>query len=358
MGVIAGIGGLLEGVSQFQQFSVTSTANLQEFVHAGSGKGGRQRRKGILDWNGTYNSYGHTPDYWPGDVVAFLGSIDGAVGLSGQCFITQQAITWTPEGNLPITHVGTFVGDGPLTRGDAVVAEPPLSEPDMSDQVCVELSAIDIDAPAWVKEEDTRTITLTYSVTPNEYSSCSTQGNMRRNDALWDVALTYDVYCDDFAILPAEGEPFSARVETLFGSGAYHEMNYMRVSELSNMLVNRETGELVGATVNMMASAVEEVGSSTPTMTLGSYKKPDTTIWRPEPAVLVNAKREARALLIAAKRDGKQMMRDGDNVGGLDLIMDATEKGRDMVKAAVEAYRQTGGTAEELVAKAEEQTSA
>jgi hypothetical protein len=358
MSTIAGIGGLLNGVAQFQQFSATSTANLQELIHAGTGKGGRQRRPGIKDWNATYNSYGPNPEYWPGDEVPFLGSIDGLVGLSGDCMVIQQAITWTPEGNLPITHVGSVVGMGPLTRGSAVVAEPSPSDPDMSDQVCVELTAVNIDTPTWVKEEDTRQITLTYSVAPLEYSSCSTLGTVKREDALWDVALSYDVYTDDFALLPDEGEPYGVRIESFFGSGVYHLLNWMRVQDLTNMMVNRQTGELVGATVNMMSSVSELVGATTPTETLGEYQKPGGTVWRPEPAVLIAAKQEARNLFVQARRTGRSMMREGNMVGGLDLIMEASEQGKAIIAEALTELHQRGVDAEELVAKVEESTSA
>jgi len=354
MSTIAGIGGNLNGVSQFQQFSATSTANLQEFVHAGSGIGGRQRRPGIKDWNASYNSYGHTPDYWPGDPITFTGSIDGAVGIAGPALVITQAITWTPEGNLPITHVGNVSATGLLVRGAAVVAEPAPSEPAMSDQVCVQL-ATDFATPVYVKEEDCRTITLTLSVQPNEYSSCSTGGTMGRVNSLWDVALTYDVYTDDFALLPDEGEPYAVEIETVLGSANTYNLDWMRVSELSNLLTNRQTGELVGATVNMVASSVENV---TATPTIGQFLKPDASVWMPPPAVILAARAEARNEFVLARREARKMTLDGKPEEGLILVMDATDRGHKMVAEAVETLRQKGVERNELVSKAEENTSA
>lgn len=291
MGVISGIGGLLNGVSLFQQFSVTSTADLKELMHAGTAIGGKRRIPGVLDWNGTYNSYGAIPDYWPGDTVAFLGSIDGSVGLSGQCMITQQAITFPISTNDPISHVGTFRGDGPLTRGAAVVAEPAAPAPPTPEGLCPELSPINLDAPAWAQEENTYNVVITLTIEEKEYVDCSTNGVMNVLEGGWDASMTYDRYVDDFALLPDEGEAYYVRQPIDNPATQWYEFQWMRVADLSNMQVNRETGDLVSGTVNLLMSALETVGETTPTETTGQVITPGPVVWRPLPPAVFAARR-------------------------------------------------------------------
>jgi len=284
MGVIAGINGLLNGVALFQQFSVTSTADLKELVHAGTGIGGKQRIIGVKDWNGTYNSYGHTPEFFPGDVLTFLGSIDGLVGLSGPALVTQQVITIPVGSNDPPSHVGSFRGTGALLRTDAVVVEPSASIPPGSAGICVKLADIDTDGADidFTSEDNTHNIVITLSIEEKEYVDCSTNGLMSIIEGGWDASVNYDRYVDDFADLPEEGSPHYVRVPTTSVGDVFYEFQYMRVGELSNMQVNRETGDLVGASVPLLMSTIETAGAS-PAVALGEgVILPSTSVWRPE----------------------------------------------------------------------------
>jgi len=289
MAVITGIRGLLNGVALFRDWSVTETANLKDINHASVAEGGKQRFVGIQDWNGTANAYGLEPDFYPGDSVNFLGSIDGSVGLDGDCLVTQVVITIPIGADDPPTIAYTFRGDEALTRGAAVVADPAtLLMPPSVRGLCPLLSNINVDSPAYTEQANVYNITITLTIDVAEFNDCSSNGIQQVKETTWDASVSYDQYVDDFDDLIKTatsndiGTAFNVRIPIDDPVTEYFEFQWLRASELSNMQVNRETGDLVSATCNFELSALEEIGSSSPTVTKGQVLKPDTTVWRPD----------------------------------------------------------------------------
>ncbi len=280
MGVITGVGSRLEGVSTFRTASVSEVANLKELVHAGTG-GGKQRFVGVKDWNGSWEEYGLEPTWLPGASIAFAESIDGTTGLQGTAIVTQVVITFPIGTKDPPTISGTFRGTAALTRGADVVAAPSaVTIPDV-ENLCVFLGAVAA-SPTYAAQTGTNEIVITLSIEDKEYHDCGSSGYMEALEGVWDANVTYKRYVDDFTDLPDRGDPYAVKIPIDAAATEYYEFQWMRVGDITDLMVDRETAELVNVTIPLEMSMIEDISG---TATLGTGVTipgtPNTTVWRP-----------------------------------------------------------------------------
>lgn len=268
-------------VPTFRSAQATKIINLQELVHAGT-KGGRQRLQGVKDWNGTWEEYGFVPSFWPGDEISYVGSIDGVKGYAGEAIVTQVVITIPVGAGTAPTISGTFRGIGELDLSDSTaVALPTVADVDIPSVhgLCVLLAALS-DSPSYVAQAGTNEITITLSIEALEVNNCSTSGVMDAIEGLWDATISYKRYVDDTATIPEPGTPYHVRIPIDIAGTEYYQFEYMRVGDISDITLNRETGEVLNVTIPLSMSMIETIGA---TVTVGSgVTKPDTNVWRPD----------------------------------------------------------------------------
>lgn len=273
MGVISGIGGVVNGVSEMQNWEVSSKAALADFVSS-STKGGTGRTIGVTDWSGSYNALGALPVSMPGEALSFTGSIEGTKGVTGTAIVNDVEITWDIEGGKPIKHAVNFSANGALSIGAAVATDVTVSNAPTSIGMKVELGTL-VASPVWTELADVRTITLKISAKNQSYADSSSAGGTKRVKGPIDFSLAIAVYTDETLVIPTPNTIKAVRLYT--AAAAYWELLWAMFQDASGIQVDRETAKIVGCTLNASMCATTLI-SATPTA--GSIKKPGgATFW-------------------------------------------------------------------------------
>lgn len=288
MGVVTGRQSRFKGDStilpSFRSANITHDPQLIELVHAAT-KGGRQRLKGVEDWNGTWNEFGFAPTWYPGDEIVFIGSIDGTAtagkAWTGTALVTQVVITIPVNQKGPPTVEGTFRGVAELDKSDDTAVTLP-SNPDsivtVPNNLCVQLASLS-GSPSYSAQSGTNEITITLSIEDQEFHHCGSSGFMDALEGLWDANVTYSRFVDDLSTLPEEGLGYHVRVPIDATASEYWQFEYMRVGALSDIMLDRESGSLLNVTIPLEMSMIENIAS---TATVGSgVTKPGGGVWRP-----------------------------------------------------------------------------
>ena len=170
--------------------------------------------------------------------------------------------------NKPITYDVGFSAKGALTRGAAAASDATTTLAETSKGCSAGLGGTPL--------ADVRKWTLSITATNPTYNSSSTAGATGRVAGNIDATVAIDVYCDDFADLPAPGTETSVELwvgSTAVTTGSW-QLTYARVGDLSNLAVDVETGAPVSATINLALTAIAEAD------TLGAIKAPGgSTVW-------------------------------------------------------------------------------
>lgn len=283
MGVVTNQSRLKGGatvVPAFRSAGITIDPQLQELIHAAT-KGGRQRLKGVEDWNGTWNEYGVVPAFYPGEEVVFYGSQQGSKGWQGSALVTQVVINLPVGTKGPPTVEGTFRGVGELNLSSTETVDLPADPTsiDPTPQTCVKLSTLSNSPDYGLIQSGTNDITITLSIEDQAFHDCSSSGFMDALEGLWDANVTYSRYVEDTDSLPTEGQGYHVRVPTNAAGTEYWQFEYMRVGAMSDIMFNRETGELLNVTIPLEMSMIEDIAG---VATVGSgVTKPGGGVWRP-----------------------------------------------------------------------------
>jgi len=276
MAVLAGVAGAVDGSNAIRVWSVSTTNDLQAYVHSGTQQG-TGRLAGNGDWSGNYTAYGHTPDVMPGETFTFTGSIDGTNGATGSALVESVEIAWDIEAGTIIQHVVNFASNGALTLGaaaatDVVVPDPPTSIG------CKLTLAAPAATPAFSEVTDIRTMTLTITSSNPSYASSTTAAATKRLRGNIDFTFTFSVYEDDFADIPAAGDIQSARVYV--DATTFWDLNWIMFGEASGLEVDIEGPGIVGATLNSSMNGFTGIAA---TPTVGFIKTPAAVTYWPIP---------------------------------------------------------------------------
>jgi len=276
MAVIGGILGAVNGQSTVRNWSINYTAALAGF--SGSNMlGGMGYLAGNKDWSGSFSAYGWIPGLVPGSSFTFTGSIDGTKGVTGTAIVDQVVLVVDIEGGRVIEYSVTFSANGALTRGAAVAvdATDPTARSSIGSKVELAVPAAE---PSWVELADVRTITLTFSATNPSYVDSSGGGQTKRVSGPFDAGLAISVYSDeDLTPLPEPNTVMLVRVYV--GDTEYWELSACRFADITNVVVDRETGAVVGGTLNAKFSYYYEIAGE---FTAGAIIDPDeATYWPP-----------------------------------------------------------------------------
>jgi hypothetical protein len=126
MGVYSGIGAAAKiGASVETTLSgwKVQESNRAARYSASQTGGADTSTAGNNDWKGWYRTYAHTPLPFPGETFAFLGSIDGSLGVSGAAICERLILTCPIEAGKNIDCRVEFSSNGALSYGAAEVAD-------------------------------------------------------------------------------------------------------------------------------------------------------------------------------------------------------------------------------------------
>lgn len=274
---ISGIGGCVNGKGGIRRWSVNYSGGVQEYASSGT-KGSKAQIKGIKDWSGSYDAYGHTPLVMPGDEFDFEGAgAEGALapGASGPARCEEVTITVDIEGGTIISHVVTFSGNGELSRA-AITGTPgtDVLEPGVGGKVMIGAAAA---APSYAAVVDVRTVTITLRRETHPYASSDTGGWQERVVGNLGGEVSYTLYLDDFSTLPTEGDMKAVKVYV--NETEFWEIIALMVASVGPLEIDRESGVPIGATVNLTFSGMYT--TTTLNDTQGKIDKPGVSNWWP-----------------------------------------------------------------------------
>jgi len=139
MAVLSGIKTAVDGIPSVALWRVTFNANPAPLLTAGSMEALVQQCGiedwegdiiyGIEDWEGDIIYLGYTASYVPGDELAFVGSIDGSKGVTGDALVQRVVIAADYQTNRYFTTELRIVGNGALTFGTASATDTTMPTP-------------------------------------------------------------------------------------------------------------------------------------------------------------------------------------------------------------------------------------
>lgn len=274
MAVLAGTGGAVNTIEQVRTWQIESKAELAEYASSNT-RQAMAAMDGNTDWTGSYTAYGAEPEAMPNEAFSFAGSIDGTNGASGTAIVESIEIDWDIEGGKPIGHVVNFAANSALVIGAQVATDTSLLLPPSAIGTKIELGTL-VAVPVWTEVDDVRTIKLTISAANQGYVTSSTGGGTRRKAGNIKLDLSYSVYEGDWASLPT---PNLEKAIRLYDDAAsFWLINWIKFGAASNLLVDREGGGLVGATMNAAHMPLATVDAA---ITEGTITKPDESEWWP-----------------------------------------------------------------------------
>jgi hypothetical protein len=279
MGVSSGKFAVINGVTGVRQWSINETEATNKVV-ASHTVGGTARTGGVGSWTGSFNAFGHSPLWLPGQLVSFLGYIAPSSGVfgtigptrNGQAMVNSVVITWNFKTGELISHVVNFEGHLALTTGTGTHMD--IATPDYPPLCGVKISTFDGTDRTEIPNITQATFTLTSANTA--YTNSSTGCTTGRKDGPldWTLALA----------LEQPEKPLDIGSDHIIHLGVdpadedlVWELKWGKVKEYTGLQVNRETGEIVAQTLNIeMNGFVDGV--------LGQIVQPDlTVVWPPEP---------------------------------------------------------------------------
>lgn len=277
-------GAVADGASMLKaiaEWSVSVKGEPQAIVDSATG-GGNTRAIGPKSWSGRYRGNGAVPHPLLFSPFSFIGSIDGTNGVIGNALFDSIKIDWDIAGGKPISHEVTFTGDGPPTFGAAVAADTSVQ----SAQPSIIATPVKLATPATPTEtfaELAQVISISL-----ELKRANTQPPLDSGCGGWkrckigplDASLSIKIHPDSvlaataFTSLP---QPNSVHGVQLFVDATrFYLLDWMMFSDLSDIVVNRATGEAVSATLNAaMCGIMNFAGTDTAGKITGPSTSPE-----------------------------------------------------------------------------------
>ena len=249
--------------SAIGEWSVNYKADNQAVVDS-STAGGNVRVKGNKDWSGRFKANGY-PEVVPGDTFAFIGSIDGVEGVAGQAIVDSIKIEWDVSGSKVVSHEATFSANGVLNEGAAVAVDISVAIPPASAGTVISI-ADPAASPSWVALAQVETISLEMKCENKSYVDSSTAQWTYRKRGPFDYTLNVKLHpdaTDGDTAYGIQGLPQPQTVhgiQIVDGDGNTSTINWVMIGDLSDIMVNRSTQDIVSATMNAAMCGVAAVG--------------------------------------------------------------------------------------------------
>lgn len=280
MSEISGILGAVNGIHTVRNWKVSTNASLQGGV-ASNTKNMRAVVDGNKDWNGSFAAYGHTPSVMPGEAIAFVGSIDGAKGVTGNAIIDSVEVAIDIEGGAPIANAVTFSGNGAIALGVAAVAADtttPAIFPSVGRKV--EIATPASPTPSYAELANVRTVTLRFAAANTSYADSATAGLVKRFKGPLSGSISMSVHgtaveLSNLNLILPNTDKF---VKIYVTATEYWLLQVIKFESISDVVVDRETGAIVGASIGGQFSGFYDLSG---TLTEGIVEQPGEVEWWP-----------------------------------------------------------------------------
>lgn len=222
--------------------------------------GGSARTAGVRSWSGSANFYGGTPPVMPNEVISFEGltapddDVEGNAGVhySGSARVSSVEITWSFLGDdIILMNTVNFAGHLALTVGSDTIADATTPE-----VYPVALCPIKWDtAGANTLANWTQCVlTVTADIKPYVNSDTVVAGVIWTGQEMGNIDWAASITVQDTARtgLPVIGNDYDW--ELYQDATDYWDLQQGHVASYSGITVDRETGNIVEATINVMMS--------------------------------------------------------------------------------------------------------
>ena len=260
----------VESIGSFQQVTISIDPQLVDFI-SNATDGATGKLPGRTDWTGTIQCLGLQPQLIPGADFAFEGMFQAGggssddIGLTGSAYVESVSYTIPVEAGGPIVQTINFSADGALTRSttlDGSVEVTTLPDYEGLDATEFVLQYTIADAtPTYVSMTLVRTINFEVSCPGVAYVDA---GQWKRNKGNFAASLSYDFFTDSALTEPwlVEGSDYNIAIYNTVGTQIWWDFWYMTYGPTSNILANRETREPIGATGNLMHTAISDISGT------------------------------------------------------------------------------------------------
>lgn len=300
--------GGVQTASTVQNWNVSLVSN-PPFYRASNTRLGTGRVNGINDWTGSFNQYGvwaplanggaSGRNLFPGDRFVFQGFTNpdptnplynqSGRTYTGSAIVSEVNLRWNWRDNeIPMQTV-SFEGDGPLEEAPQPFANPIVGTnpalPDLSipnpQSVCglkIAYSIPSLQAPIFVDWFDVASASLTLRTENIPYINSSTVDNfgvcfVRRTPGPLDFDC--DILEDNNSmnhettgVLPVNQPRFTVGDDLILNLYVdpirFWQLRFVKVSGISDLTVNIETGDIIDQTVNLQMNGFLNI-SGTPT---------------------------------------------------------------------------------------------
>lgn len=263
MGVFSGRLGVVNGISTVRNWNISEVMTPAVYV-ASNTKGGSGRENGVWDWTGAMALYGAVPSLLPGDQFTFKGQTSpddltpGNAGelLTGSAFITQLVINWNWQGGEMISIDSSFGGHLALTKQNAV------QSPDVTAPAAYPIVGTKVqhstDGASWYDIPNLTSAALTLTSAVPTYVNSSTYD--AGTTAMWTgrtkgpIDWTLALNQEDNKPGGTNGYPkigTNHQIRLYVNSTDFWLLKWGRIGDYSNLVVDRETGNIISRTLNI-----------------------------------------------------------------------------------------------------------
>lgn len=289
MGLHSGKWAAVNGVPNIHQWSISETQSPAK-GRASNTALAPIRKRGVHQWSGSYSAYGGTPTCMPGVLFGFVGfgapddDVSGAgQRYSGNAIVDSVAITWNWATGECISHVVSFSGHIDLTKASG-------NEPaDATTPVMPPIAPCKIKYGAVTASADgdfTNVAALTQAV----LTISSENQSFVNSDTVVGTGASAKLWTGRKAGVPdwtlALSQQDNLRVGAPFDIGddislrlyvdatTYWLLKWGHVRDFTGITADRNTGAIIGRTVNVDWNAYASPG-------LGVVTDPSGTQWWP-----------------------------------------------------------------------------
>jgi len=251
-----------------RNWRVTETRSAPTY-RASNTRLGTGRVAGVQDWNGSFEQWGLTPRFWPGDWISFIGytaptsSVPGSVGkiYSGDSRVSEVSIRWNWRDNEVPQITTSFEANGGLFEGTGLFQDTSIPNPPA---VCgLKLKYflpgfndyqewLNISSVTWTVRAENPVV-----VNSSSYDSfskfCYTE--RLRGPIDFDLDILEDHNHMGLLFLPVTGviRPIGAdvKIKIYVNATEFWAINFARIDGVSDLLVDPETANVIEQTVNL-----------------------------------------------------------------------------------------------------------
>jgi hypothetical protein len=249
--------GYLKGVTSMREWGVSLKGGQTGYASSAT-KGAEAQLPGWQDWSADFIVHNHLAIVVPGQVFDFGGSFNGAAGITGSVIIDELDMSWDIEGAKAIEQSIKASGNGPYGIGACAVTETAVQNPLSSFGTYGSLLVTTVGG-SLTRVPGIKSMSMKLSAKNAEYKDSDTDGWVYRLPGVLTGSVDFGVNVSDASLLPVPGTYATVQLYVPGVNGAapseFWKIKYVQFGDISGIKVNRETGAVVGATLNAKFSA-------------------------------------------------------------------------------------------------------